>query len=59
MIDKETRERFIKLTEKMDVPDLRREPTETNLRWFIRNAWIRNIGHQNFEAAMRIAKDNS
>lgn len=59
MIEKNEAQQFTKLINGMDIPDMRREPTETNLRWFIRNAWIRNIGHQNFEAAMRIAKDNS
>lgn len=59
MFTKEEREKFLKLTKTMDIPELRREPTEANLLWFLRNAWIKNSSHENFLVATDMAKKST
>lgn len=50
------KKRFITLIETMDIPELRREINEVNIRWFLRNALIRNMTHPNIKEAISIAK---
>ena len=56
MMPNEDKEKFIQLTKTMDIPELRREPNGANLRWFLRNAWIRNSEHINIVVATDMAK---
>ena len=55
-MDNETKKEWVKLVSTMDIPVERKEPTEANLRWFIRNAWIRNGSNRNLDAATLIAR---
>jgi len=50
------KDEFIVLTKTMDLPEMRRNITSANIRWFLRNAQIRNKNHSNIEVAMEIAK---
>lgn len=47
---------FVEITETMDLPLRRRSCSESNLRWFLRNAGIRNENHPNFSESIQIAK---
>lgn len=58
-IDNQTKSKFRNLVKSMDIPDIRRDPTLANLRWFIRNAWIQNASHRDFDDALDIARKNS
>lgn len=53
--DKVTR-KFLSLTRTMDLPAVRREPTPPNLRWFMRNALVKNRDHNYINDALEIAK---
>lgn len=50
---------FAKLIEGMDIPEIRKEPTSVNLKWFLRNAAIRNQEHPNIDKAINFAKENA
>jgi hypothetical protein len=52
----EERNRWLNLVRDMDIPELRRDPTEANLRWFLRNAAIRNTSHDNFYSCMNLVR---
>ena len=40
----------------MDIPELRRRVTPTNVRWLLRNIRSRNGGHENIELAISLLK---
>ena len=44
------------LIKDMDVPEMRREINDSNLRWMQRNLGIRNYLHENFPRVMMIIK---
>lgn len=48
---------FIKLTKDMDIPENRRIPKPENFRWFVRNAFIRNKYHKNFNESIKLVKN--
>ena len=56
VISEKVKKRFLSLTSTMDLPAIRREPTPPNLRWFMRNALIRNRDHKHVNDALAIAK---
>lgn len=54
-----TKQKFEKLVRTMDIPDFRKKATQPNLRWFLRNAWIRNVNHPDLDTVLNIAKKYS
>ena len=52
---KKNEQKFRDLTFSMDIPKDRREPTDTNLRWFLRNGFVTNQSHKNFQDAVSLA----
>jgi hypothetical protein len=52
----ERRTSWLKLIETFNLPDMRREPTVANLRWFLRNSRIQNQAHPKMERAWEMAK---
>jgi len=42
--------------DKFDIPEIRKEYNETNARWFLRNAWIRNKDNPLLDKMTQIAK---
>jgi hypothetical protein len=48
--------KFSSLIKDMEIPIMRREVNQTNLRWFLRNGAIYNRNHKNFEQAVRLAQ---
>ena len=51
------KDEFTVLIRTMDLPEMRRIVTDANLRWFLRNARIRNGNHENLNAALTIARN--
>jgi hypothetical protein len=53
---------FRSLTFSMEIPKERREPTQVNLRWFLRNGFVENQNHPNYDLvvslALRMLRDN-
>lgn len=47
--------RYRDLTFSMNIPKDRREPTDINLRWFLRNGFVTNQEHRNFQEAVSLA----
>jgi len=41
----------------MDIPDNRKECTEANLRWFMRNGAIRNMDHFLIQDALALVRE--
>lgn len=59
VIDIRTAKRFERLTRDMSIPQNRRIPNEANLRWFLRNALVKNQDHSNLQHALEIARQFS
>jgi hypothetical protein len=51
-----SQKQFRDLTFSMDIPKERREPTQTNIKWFLRNGAIFNMKHPNYEPAIKLAR---
>lgn len=49
-------ELFSRLISSMDIPVMRREINIPNLKWFLRNAQIRNGSNPNLKSAIELAK---
>lgn len=56
MIDRNNRNKYLRLTRDMEIPDNRREPNEANLKWFLRNGLLKNAQHMHVYQALEIAK---
>jgi hypothetical protein len=55
--EKERTEReYRDLIYSMDIPKERQEPTQPNIRWFIRNGAVYNLSHPNYSAALKLAR---
>lgn len=46
---------FRSLTFSMDIPKERRDPSQANLRWFLRNGFVVNQNHPNYDSAVDLA----
>lgn len=62
MINHNLYDRYENAVAAMNIPALRKIASNTNANWFIRNAWIANKNHSNFnkarEAAIKIANSH-
>jgi len=52
-MDKET---LIKILNTMDIPDMRKDLNQVNIRWLNRNILIRNSEHPEIERAIKIIR---
>ena len=47
---------YERLVAPLDIPALRKTYSNANALWFIRNAWINNQGHKNYQRAFDLAR---
>jgi len=48
--------RFRRLIDQLNVPDVRTIPTQANLRWLIGNAWIENRNNPKLYDLLRLIR---